>query len=714
MPFSRPAARLRDSSTPAVLLAVIAAVLLAGCATPRAPLPEPLRAPLPLPIEADVDPGQTREGPRISEGPRAEAPPTRVIDPRRGPVPPGGAPVSLALDGVNLTAFIDEVFANQLGLSIEVEQAVRDKPDLVSLRLVAPEPPHRLYAIAEEVLKRYGVAVVQEQGRVRFTAAEGALVEAPQLLTGRALPEVPAGQRPIFVFMPLDVAEPARISAQVRTLFGSGGAGLQVTELNDNNALLLSGPPTLVNSAMEAVQLLDRTGLREKRSLRITPLYLSVDVLAKELRELLIGQGFSFRSNAGSGGALTFVPVASANALVVFSESDAALEAVTRWVDTLDQPGDDGGTQAGAFIYQVRHTTAESLRATMEALIGGTPSASGAGASGAGAGASTVGGNGFDEAGRTPQGGAASGRPAATATVSVGEDGSRIVVDPLRNAIIFQGEASRWRTLRSVLARLDQPARQVLVEVTVAEVTLTDEFSHGVEWALREAGLDDFSGSLGALTGSVPNRGVVWRPISSSGQVRAVMNLFQNNSRVSILSTPRLMVRSGETASIDVGTEVPILTSQATAPDLGGITPSILQQVQYRKTGVILEISPVVHSSQRVDLEVSQEVSEAQQTESSSISSPSIFSRRLQTSMSLSDGESTLVGGLISNTGTEGGTQVPGLGRIPVLGELFRSRSRTGNRTELMVLITPYVIEDASQARAITEALKARLGEIER
>jgi general secretion pathway protein D len=702
-------------------VALLVALVLAGCATSPPTLPPPLRAPLPAPEATTEAQSEEAAGSRISEGPRAEAPPARVLDARRSPVAPGGAPVALAIDGANLTAFIDEVFANQLGFSIEIEQAVRDKPDLVSLRLVDPEPPHRLYAIAEEVLKRYGVAVVQEQGRLRFTAEAGAVVEAPQLLTGRALPEVPAGQRPIFVFMPLDVADPARISAQVRTLYGSGGpAGLQVTELNDSNALLLSGPPALVNSAMEAVQLLDRTGLREKRSLRISPLYLSVDVLAKELRELLSGQGFTFRTNAGSGGALTFVPVASANALVVFSESDAALEAVAQWAETLDQPADDGGTQAGAYIYQVRHTTAESLRTTMEALIGGTPSGGSAGGAGATAGQgsrSVQGGNGFDEVGRSVSsggGGGSAGGSGAQASVSVAPDGSRIVVDPQRNAIIFQGEASRWRTLQSVLARLDQPARQVLVEVTVAEVTLTDEFSHGVEWALREAGISDFGGSLSAFGGSVANRGVVWRPISSSGQVRAVMNLFQNSSRVNILSTPRLMVRSGESASIDVGTEVPILTSQATAPDLGGVTPSILQQVQYRKTGVLLEIEPIVHSSQRVDLTVSQEVSEAQQTESSSISSPSIFSRKLQTSMSVSDGEATLMGGLISNTTSTGGTEIPGLGRIPVVGELFRSRTRTRDRTELMILITPYVIEDAAQARQITEALKARLGEIQR
>ena len=441
--------------------------------------------------------------------------------------------------------------------------------------------------------------------------------------------------------------------------------------------------------------MLDSAGLREKKSLRITPQYLSVEVLVKELRDVLAGQGISVKARPAEGGALTFVPLASANSLIVFSESDAALEAVIGWVEVLDQAGSEGAGQSGAYIYEVRHTTAESLRVTAEALIGASAQPSTA----------------ISAATPSPAGSERGAAAAQTrqATVSQGADGSRIVVDPARNAIIFQGDATRWRALRSVLARLDQPARQVLIEVTVAEVTLTDEFSHGVEWALRNAGINDFGGALGAYSGSVGNRGVVWRPISSSGQVRAVMNLFEDDSRVSILSTPRLMVRSGESASIDVGTEVPILTSQATAPDLGGVTPSILQQVQYRKTGVLLNIEPVVHSSQRVDLKVAQEVSEAQQTESSSISSPSIFSRRLETALSLSDGQAMIMGGLIRDSRSQGGSYVPGLGRLPVLGHLFSSRTRTGDRTELLVLITPYIIEDATQARAVTEALRGRM-----
>lgn len=679
----------------------LALIGLAGCATTVAPgLPAPLRDPLPIQEKpASLEEVAGSDASRIQEGPRGETPPTIMSDPRRTPVKAGGRPVAFAVDGVNLSAFIDEVFGNQLGFSIEIDQAVRSKDDRISLRLVNPEPPHRVFEIAAEVLRGYGVAIEEVDGRLKFREGDGRASEPPLLLSGRSLPEVPAGQRPVFVIMPLDVAQPGAIAVQLRNLFSSEGAGaLRISEMLESNALLLSGPPTLIDAAMEAVQLLDRTGLRERRSLRITPLYLSVDVLSKELRDVLVGQGFSFREGA-VGGALTFVPVASANALIVFSESDVALAAVEEWVALLDQPASVEGPQGGAFIYQARNTTAESLMGTAIALLGGKPGAAAA------SGRNRPEGGASDSAST----GAAGGAP----LVAEGPDGSRIVVDTARNALVFQGDPGRWRALQAILARLDQPARQVLIEVTVAEVTLTDEFSHGVEWALRQVGVSDFGGELGAYSGTVPARGVVWRPVSSSGQVRAVMNLFQNDGRVTILSTPRLMVSSGAEASIDVGTEVPILTSQATAGDLGGTQPSILQQVQYRKTGVILTVAPTVHSSQRVDLRILQEVSEAQETETSTISSPSIFSRRLETVLTLNDGEAMLMGGLISDTQTRGGTRVPLLGDIPGLGELFRSRTSRGTRTELLVLITPYVVEDATQARDITEALRSRLGEVE-
>jgi len=684
-------------------LAALLVGLLAACATVPAPtFPDPIRAPKTETVGQDVleeaaDSARTR--PRIETGPTVENAPVRMVNRDSLPRMPNSKSISLSLDGVTLSAFINEVFGTELGFSIEIDQTVRARTELVSLRLVEPEPSHRLYVIAEEVLQRYGIRITEENGLLRFAPGEGSAGDPPRLITARALPEVPAGQRPVFVAMPLDVSEPGRIAAQVRGLFGSG-AGVTLTEMVEANALLISGSPASVQAAMEAVAMLDRVALRDKRSLRINPLYLGADVLAKELRDVLLAQGYSVRAGPGTAGVLTFVPVVSANALIIFAESDQALAAAAEWAERLDQPSDESAGDGGVYIYAARHTTVETLLPVLEALVG------------------TGGGSGGNNMAAQPAtsaetgSGSGRGRPASRVGV-IGTEGGKLAVDPIRNVIVYQGDAQKWRAIQGVLARLDQPARQVVIEVTIAEVTLTDEISHGVEWALRNVGLDGFRGGLTALQGSNPAEGaLVWSPISSSGQVRAVMNLFGRDSRVTILSTPRLLVKSGESARIDVGTEVPIITSQATAPDLPntGGTASILQAVQYRKTGVLLEIDAVVHSGQRVDLKIAQEVSEATPTDTSDISSPSIFSRRLETSLSLSDGESMLLGGLISSSRTKAKSKVPGLGDVPVLGRLFQNSRDSDTRTELLMLITPYVIEDASQARAITDAIRGRFG----
>lgn len=689
-----------------VLLLAVLAGMLAACATRPPAFPEPLRGPNPVPADT-----QSAEGgrERIEQGPVVAARSATAAKPVEKalvvPPIPRTKPTSLVLDGVPMASFINVVFGTELGFGLEIEQAVRARPDLVSLRLTKPTAPEELYRIGVAVLKDYGVDVSERGGVLRFTPVPDESSRAPKLLTTRSLPDVPAGQRTVYVALPLDASTPGAVAGQLRAVVGT--KGVTIAEMVDANALLISGPGSDVQAAMEAALALDRASLRDKHSLRINPLYLPVDQLSEELRNVLVAQGYSVRTTAGTSGVLTFVPVPSANALIVFSESEPALRAVAEWAEKLDQPNENDGGAGGVYMYPARHTTVETLLPVLQTMVGaGSSMAASAAAAGATGSSTTTGTNATSgtrgAGGRTP--------------TTIAGSGGQVAVDPIRNVIVYQGDPQRWRAIRSVLERLDQPARQVVIEVTVAEVTLTDDLAHGIEWALRNVGIDGMKGPVTALGGSDPATGsLVWRALSSSGQVKAVVNLFAKDSRVSILSTPRLMVKSGETASIDVGTEVPIITSQATAVDLPttGGTSSILQSIQYRKTGVLLEIEAVVHSGQRVDLKLSQEVSEATPTDTSDISSPSIFSRKLQTSLSLSDGQSMLLGGLISSSTTDGKTKVPLLGDVPVLGRFFQNRNRHGQRTELLMLITPYVVEDADQAREITDALKARFGAVD-
>lgn len=680
--------------------AVLIASLASSCATaPR--LPAPLRDPKPEVEAGEVlqESAATRSRPRI-EGSVEQQP---VADAPAGPepiqVPPIAVtkPLSLVLDGVPLSSFINVVFGAELGFALEIDQAVRTRADIVSLRLTEPQSPQEVYRIAAEVLRNYGVRVVPSGQMLRFVPSAQPNA-ARGVVTTRDAAQVPGGNA--YVAMPLDASDASSVAGRLRNLVGKDG--VTITEMLDANAILISGPGHAVQSAVEVARTLDAAGLRTRRSIRINPQFIPADLLARELREVLNAEGYTVRTGPGSAGAITFVPVASANSLLIFSESDQALRVAGEWADRLDQPTDQGGA-GGVYMYSARHTTVETMLPILAAMVGGSAPGRTETAPAARRGAAER------EAPASPDAPAASG-----AAGVVSGPGGQIAVDTVRNIIVFQGEAQRWRAIQGVLSRLDQPARQVAIEVTVAEVTLTDEFSHGIEWALRNVNFEGLSGPISALGGSPNTGGLIWRALSGSGQVRAILNLFAKDGRVSILSTPRLMVKSGENASIDVGTEVPIITSQATAPDLDLGRPSILQQVQYRKTGVLLDINAVIHSGQRVDLKLMQEVSEATQTDTSDISSPSIFSRRLETSLTLADGQSMLLGGLISSSRSDAKTKVPLLGDIPLVGRAFQNRRKTGTRTELLMLITPYVIEDAEQARDITESARARFGDSQR
>ncbi|WP_313256496.1 secretin N-terminal domain-containing protein [Stenotrophomonas acidaminiphila] len=692
--------------------------LLAGCASTEVKFPEPLRPPKEAAGSNEVLEGENaavRKRPLVEEGPVLAPPKASASNGEKkqapSPVPeviPRKRPVAIVLEGVSIESFINVVFGMELGFGVQIDQSLRSRPELLSLSLTEPQAPAKAYTIAQEVLGAYGVKINELGGVLQFQPAnQGGRGggDLPALIATRSLPDVPAGQRTVFVAMPLEISQPGAVAAQVRGLFGAHQVSF--TELADANALLISGPGDAVRAAMSAVLTLDGGGLIGKRSLRINPLYLPADLLAKELRDVLAGQGISVRSGPGTNGVVTFVPVSSANALLVFSESEAALKATQEWADRLDQPSEDSAG-GGMYLYAARHTTVETLLPVLQSLLGAGASV-GAPRTTAGAGPGQAAASGGEMSASR-----GAGNNAGSASTSISGQNGQVAVDPIRNVIVFQGEAQRWRAIQGVLARLDQPARQVVIEVTVAEVTMTDEFSHGVEWALRNISINGMSGPVTALQGlaGTGGGGLVWQGLSSSGQVKAILNLFAKDSRVSILSTPRILVKSGESASIDVGTEVPIITSQATAPDLPstGGNSSILQSVQYRKTGVLLDIEAVVHSGQRVDLKISQEVSEATPTDTSEISSPSVFSRKLKTSLSLADGESTLLGGLISSNRSDGKTKVPLLGDIPVLGRAFQSRKQTGTRTELLMLITPYVVEDAAQTRAITDAIRSRFG----
>ena len=286
--------------------------------------------------------------------------------------------------------------------------------------------------------------------------------------------------------------------------------------------------------------------------------------------------------------------------------------------------------------------------------------------------------------------------------------GGRLVVDKNRNVLIFRGSGADWLRLRDIAVELDKQVPSVLMEVVLAEVTLNDNQGMGVEWLARNS-IGDLSGTLETLGGlGIGGRGFSYT-LNSAGQTRAVLNAFYDSNQAVIRSSPKIMVKSGETATIEVGNEIPVLTSTRQSDTQTDGDTDVLQQFQYRKTGVDLTVEPIVQASGLVDIRIRQSLSETQDTSGGDSFLPTILNRAVETSLTLRDGGSVVLGGLISKTTSQGEQGVPWLGKLPLLGALFRTDSDSTSTTELMVMVVPYVVRSDEEARNVSELLKERI-----
>ena len=279
----------------------------------------------------------------------------------------------------------------------------------------------------------------------------------------------------------------------------------------------------------------------------------------------------------------------------------------------------------------------------------------------------------------------------------------RYAVDEQLNTILFSGSGKDWVTALKMIKRLDKPAPSVMIEVILAEVSLEEKEESAIEWFVDRAigaydAVASTDGALGVTGGGLSLN------FSRGDQTRAALNFLYENSRSKIRSRPRVMVKSGQEASIDVGDRVPTITSNVQSTNSSNA--QIVQQVTYQDTGVLLDIKPTVHATGFVDIEISQELSEALSTSSSSINSPTIRTRNLTTTLTLRDGGSVLIGGLIRSNDGDGEVGVPVLGKLPGIGRLFRGENMEQTRTELMVMIIPYILNSPEEAESLVDELQ--------
>jgi general secretion pathway protein D len=742
-PGSAPSSATRVEITtepvrPPVLPAPVPPVTVAP--TPPPPPPAPTPAPAPL----SVGPVQP---PEPAPEPQPAAPPAAG---------PSAAPnIVFNFDSADVEVVI-QAAAEIVGFNYVLAPAVRGRK--VTVQTIGRIASSDVFNVLMTILDVNGLAAVRSGNLYRIIPREGAPQTSVRIVVGRDANSSRPNDEIVTQIVPLKYINSADAVTLLRPFVAQQGA---VTSHRETNLLIITDTAANIRRLLDILKLADvQVALDE---LQVIPLK---HADAQELSQLLI-QMFSTGRLRTGGAALGAPPGAPApagplagpgaavpsrpagtdtgqgtertplivaerrsNSIVIHARKQEA-ETIRQLIAKLDI--DIYGGQR-VFIYFVEYSKAKDLAATLDAIYGRSGS-QGTGSAGAPPSALYPGAQ-PPLGAQGPRGLPAAGPRLAGAGPLEGESiqalaDLRFIADEVTNAIIVTTYPRLWKEIGETLKKLDRLARQVLIEVLVAEVVLTDDTKLGIEWAVR-SGKFTFTntqnsggttpvlpppsiipgpGNLGAATALLPGFNMF---AFAAGEFIAALNALASENKVNVLSSPSIMTSENKKAVINVSQSVPIVTSQQVPVSAGGNTGnSITQTVEYKDAGIILTVTPRIGEHGTVALDVKQEVNDVGANEPPPINSPRFSKREAETSVVLLNNQTLVLGGLIQNKKTFIRTGIPFLNRIPVLGYLFGATEEKIEKTELLLLITPRVIGTALDAGRVTEQMRKVTPELE-
>jgi general secretion pathway protein D len=388
------------------------------------------------------------------------------------------------------------------------------------------------------------------------------------------------------------------------------------------------------------------------------------DDVATELGSLYAGLGVT---------TMNVLPIERMNALLVIADKPEHLDFAKSWVERLDRGAPN---EQQVYIYQVKNREAEILAPLVADIFGSS-------------------------------GAAVQIDAEVNASQAVSGQGVKVTADPSTNTLVTRATPAEYDLIQQALRRLDTPQSQVYVETTIAEVRLSGELSHGVRWFMESGPF-----SMGITDSPTGSTGPSFPGFNFSFQVphaQLVISALEAYTDVRIVSSPQLTVLDRETATIQVGDQVPIVTR--TVQDAGDNSNVIANDVQFRDTGVILKVTPQIRPSGEVLIDVEQEVSRVIPTTSSQINSPTISQRKIASTVSVADGTAIVLGGLMSSTEEQGGGGLPGTQKT-FLEAIFGSKKETSARSELIVIIRPVIIHDRGDMQAVIAEIADKMGQV--
>ncbi|MEA2027769.1 MAG: hypothetical protein U9N49_02175 [Campylobacterota bacterium] len=580
--------------------------------------------------------------------------------------------VKVSVENIPVAKFIDLVFGSILKLNYSYSDKVKASKAKISLNMQKETSPRELFDIALAMLGKHNIVVEQLRSLFQFDEKSTAAI---------------AKQRQNFIYgrdFTLDGLEGQNITVlfpyyyvPIRNMLRSGFTKSSpvvksITEIPGANVVSISGEAKEVHRILEAARLLDQSSMQHKEAVLFKMKYINSKEFKERIVSLLGASGIPIAKNSSSRGVL-IVDVPELNSVYVVSSKRSWIRTIQSWKKRFDN-ADMLGDESHLFFYKPEFRKAEELVTIVNQLLGNSTSSS------KGDSNNTMGGN-------------------------IQENFA--ILDAQQNNIMVNTTATKYKEILSHMEKLDKTPKQILIEVTIAEVTLSEQLKYGLQWYFSKG--TDVSPSQKSFSINNGFSGSIF-----DGNINVVLDALAKDDLIHILSSPKLIVLDRESANINVGSQVPVLTSDTVSASVASTDITRTQSVQYKNTGIILNVTPYVNSQGILTLDISQTVSEVASDTTSAISSPTILNRSIQTKVALKSGETVMLGGLIKDSKTKNKAKVPLLGDLPLFGALFSSTGNNRDKTELFVTVKPTIINNTQDSKIVTNEMRKLFTSIKR
>ena len=606
------------------------------------------------------------------------------LPPARLPIRLEGDAVMLNFEQAPLNEVIHTILGDTLGLDYVIENQV---PGEITLRTRSPVARDQLLPILESLLRNNNVLMIRGPNDRFFISG------SPNIRSTVPSYDSAPGTGFSNVIIPLQYISAVEM-AEILKPVAKDDAFVRIDQ--GRNLLILAGTQLQLEGWLDIIATFDIDQLAGK-SVGIFPLSNStVEEIFAELEHILAAAG----PDGGEGGISNMVrilPVERLNSILVVSPRAHYIATVQRWVEQLDSI-EDAASEPILQVYPVRNGNAGQMANLLSVIYGGgTGGASAKGGVAPGM-TQTTSGSGSGSAAKSRK------APSGGGSFTLGDD-VRVVSDDFNNSLLVYATPYEYQKIERILRKLDVVATQVLIEASIVEVTLRDDLEYGLEWAFDNnlGGGDSGRGLLDLGGGLTPQAGFSYTITNSAGAVKAVLNALAQESLINVISTPSVMVLDNHTAHIHVGDQQPV-QSQTTVTNGGNVQNSIT----YKDTGVKLQVTPSVNDGGLVTLDIDQSVTDVGPVDAAT-RQRSFLERTVSSRVAIRSGESVVLGGLIRDNETEGKSGVPLLMDIPLVGSLFSTTTQASTRTELLIFITPRVMESDQDLRDVNREMRSRM-----